>query len=218
MLRLTELKLPLDHEPDALRAAVAERLGVPLDAVLEVHVARRGYDARRKRDIHLVYTLDATVAEGIAIPPGVPEAPDTTYVPPFRARPGVGPRPVVIGAGPCGLMAALTLAEMGFRPIVLERGTIVRQRTKDTWALWRKSILTPESNVQFGEGGAGTFSDGKLYSGIQDKRHLGRKVMTAFVEAGAPEEILYVSKPHIGTFRLVTVVEGIRARIEALGG
>lgn len=218
MLRLTELKLPLDHEPDALRAAAAERLGVPLDAVLEVHVARRGYDARRKRDIHLVYTLDATVAEGIAIPAGVPEAPDTTYVPPFRARPGVGPRPVVIGAGPCGLMAALTLAEMGFRPIVLERGTIVRERTKDTWALWRKSILTPESNVQFGEGGAGTFSDGKLYSGIQDKRHLGRKVMTAFVEAGAPEEILYVSKPHIGTFRLVTVVEGIRARIEALGG
>jgi uncharacterized FAD-dependent dehydrogenase len=218
MVRLTELKLPLDHEPDALRVAAAARLGVPLEAILTCEVARRGYDARRKRDIHLVYTLDVTVADGMPVPPDVPPTPDTTYVPPVHARSGQGPRPVVIGAGPCGLMAALTLAEMGFRPIVLERGKIVRERTKDTWALWRKSVLTPESNVQFGEGGAGTFSDGKLYSGIQDKRHLGRKVLTDFVAAGAPEEILYVSKPHIGTFRLVTVVEGIRARIEALGG
>ncbi len=218
MLRLTELKLPLDHGPDALRVAAAERLGVPLGAVCEVHVARRGYDARRKRDIHLVYSLDVALADGVQAPADVPTTPDTTYIPPVRATPGKHPRPVVIGAGPCGLMAALTLAEMGFRPIVLERGKIVRERTKDTWALWRRSVLTPESNVQFGEGGAGTFSDGKLYSGIQDKRHLGRKVMTAFVEAGAPEEILYVSKPHIGTFRLVTVVEGIRTRIEALGG
>ena len=218
MLRLTEVKLPLDHTPDALRAAAAERLGVPADAILACEVARRGYDARRKRDIHLVYTLDVTVADGTPVPPDVLPAPDTTYVPPVRARPGLGPRPVVIGAGPCGLMAALTLAEMGFRPIILERGKIVRERTKDTWALWRRSVLTPESNVQFGEGGAGTFSDGKLYSGIQDKRFLGRKVLTDFVAAGAPEEILYVSKPHIGTFRLVTVVEGIRARIESLGG
>ncbi len=218
MLRLTELKLPLDHEPSALRTAAAARLGVPEEAVLSVEVARRGYDARRKRDIHLVYTLDVTVAAGVAVPGDVTEAPDTTYVPPVFVRAGSVPRPVVIGAGPCGLMAALTLAEMGFRPIVLERGKIVRERTKDTWALWRRSVLTPESNVQFGEGGAGTFSDGKLYSGIQDKRHLGRKVMTEFVAAGAPDEILYVSKPHIGTFRLVTVVEGLRAKIEALGG
>ncbi len=221
MLRLTELKLPLDHEPDALRAAAAARLGVPAEAILSCEVARRGYDARRKRDIHLVYTLDVTLADETAVRRRLPDiavTPDTTYVPPPRARPGIGPRPVVIGAGPCGLMAALILAEMGFRPIILERGKIVRERTKDTWALWRRSVLTPESNVQFGEGGAGTFSDGKLYSGIQDKRHLGRKVMTEFVAAGAPEEILYVSKPHIGTFRLVTVVEGIRARIESLGG
>jgi uncharacterized protein len=217
MYRLTELKLPLDHEPDALRSAAAVRLGVPEATVLDVVVARRGYDARRKRDIHLVYTLDVTVADGVAVAADVPTTPDTRYVPPVRARVG-GPRPVVIGAGPCGLMAALTLAEMGFRPIVLERGKIVRERTKDTWALWRRSVLTPESNVQFGEGGAGTFSDGKLYSGIADKRHLGRKLMEAFVAAGAPEEILYISKPHIGTFRLVTVVEGLRAKIEALGG
>jgi uncharacterized FAD-dependent dehydrogenase len=107
---------------------------------------------------------------------------------------------------------------MGFRPLILERGQPVRQRTKDTWALWRRGILNPESNVQFGEGGAGTFSDGKLYSGIKDSRHLTRKLLTEFVEAGAPEEILTASKPHIGTFRLVTVVEGIRAKIEALGG
>ena len=221
MLRLTELKLPLDHPPDALRAAAAERLGVGVDEILGVEVARRGYDARRKTNIHLVYTLDVTVADQTASlerVPGAGATPDTTYVPPVHAGPGGFKRPVVIGGGPCGLMAALTLAEIGFRPIILERGKIVRERTKDTWALWRRSVLTPESNVQFGEGGAGTFSDGKLYSGIQDKRHLGRKVLTDFVAAGAPEEILYVSKPHIGTFRLVTVVEGIRARIESLGG
>ncbi len=221
MLRLTEVKLPLDHEPDALRPAAAARLGIDPAAILDCVVARRGYDARRKSDIHLVYTLDVAVADEAALlaaVPGVSVTPDTTYKPAIHARPGSTARPVIIGAGPCGLMAALTLAEMGFRPIVLERGTIVRQRTKDTWGLWRRGVFTPESNVQFGEGGAGTFSDGKLYSGIQDKRHLGRKVLADFVAAGAPEEILYVSKPHIGTFRLVTVVEGIRARIEALGG
>jgi hypothetical protein len=125
---------------------------------------------------------------------------------------------VVIGFGPCGIFAALLLAQMGFKPIVLERGKTVRQRTKDTWGLWRKNVLNPESNVQFGEGGAGTFSDGKLYSQIKDPRHLGRKVMQEFVKAGAPPEILYVARPHIGTFKLVKVVENIREQIVALGG
>jgi uncharacterized protein len=224
MLRLAELKLPLDHGDAALRAAAAARLGVPDSELGEVHVARRGYDARRRSAISLVYTLDVTVAdesEVLARPkpdPRITPTPDIAYHPVAQAPAALERRPIVIGAGPCGLLAALTLAQMGFRPIILDRGKVVRERTKDTWALWRRGILTPESNVQFGEGGAGTFSDGKLWSGIKDPLHLGRKVLEEFVAAGAPPEILYVSKPHIGTFRLVTVVEALRAQIEALGG
>ncbi|HWA62065.1 MAG TPA: hypothetical protein VG939_11865, partial [Caulobacteraceae bacterium] len=145
--------------------------------------------------------------------------PDTAYRPPATPpRRAARPRPVVVGAGPCGLVAGLILAEMGLAPIILDRGKVVRERTKDTWGLWRRGELNPESNVQFGEGGAGTFSDGKLYSQIKDPRFLGRKVLTEFVEAGAPSEILTEAHPHIGTFRLVTMVESLRAKIEALGG
>jgi uncharacterized protein len=228
MIRLTELRLPLSHPEAALRAAILQRLGLP-DAALEaVQVVRRGYDARNPRAIMLVYTLDLAVRDEAALlrrhagDPRLGPAPDTRYRfvarAPEEASAGGAPRPIVIGTGPCGLMAALVLAQMGFRPIILERGKPVRERTKDTWALWRRGVLTPESNVQFGEGGAGTFSDGKLYSGIKDPRHYGRKLLQEFVKAGAPEEILTVSKPHIGTFRLVTMVESIRAEIEALGG
>jgi uncharacterized FAD-dependent dehydrogenase len=221
VLRLTDVKLPLDHDEPALRAAVLARLGVQ-DAT--VHVVRRGYDARRRSAIHLVYTLDVEVADEAAVlgrlgdDRQIGPAPDMAYTHVARAPAGLSHRPVVIGAGPCGLFAALTLAQMGFRPIILERGREVRQRTVDTFALWRKSILSPESNVQFGEGGAGTFSDGKLWSGVRDPAHLGRRVLEAFVRAGAPEEILVSSKPHIGTFRLVTVVEHLRRTIEGLGG
>jgi uncharacterized FAD-dependent dehydrogenase len=228
MIRINELKLPLDHPPDALREAVLTRLAIPASDLLSVTVARRGYDARRRSAIQLVYAVDVELRDEAAIlDPHIRPTPDTRYRLPVRAIPPtarLGPsrpetlRPVVIGTGPCGLMAALTLAEMGFRPLILERGKLVRERTRDTWGLWRRGILNPESNVQFGEGGAGTFSDGKLYSGIKDSRHLTRKLLTEFVEAGAPEEILTSAKPHIGTFRLVTVVEGIRAKIEALGG
>ena len=223
MIRLTELRLPLHHPEDALRAAVLARLGIADGGLKAMQVFRRGYDARKPQAIMLVYTLDVEVADEAALlarhagDQRIGPAPDTEYRFVARAPEGIR-RPVVVGTGPCGFMAALLLAQMGFRPLILERGKVVRERTKDTWGLWRRGVLNPESNVQYGEGGAGTFSDGKLYSQIRDPRHYGRKVLAEFVKAGAPEEILYVSKPHIGTFRLVSMVEHIRAEIEALGG
>jgi uncharacterized FAD-dependent dehydrogenase len=228
MLRITELRLPLDHAEDALRPAIVRRLGIA-DADLQAfHVFRRAYDARKKSAIVLAYTVDCELRDEAAVLAAhagdahVRPAPDTRYRfvghAPADFRASGRPRPVVVGFGPCGIFAALVLAQMGLAPIVLERGREVRQRTKDTWGLWRRGVLDPASNVQFGEGGAGTFSDGKLYSQISDPRHLTRKVLTEFVQAGAPEEILFVSKPHIGTFRLVSMVEKIRADIVALGG
>ncbi len=224
-LRLTELRLPLDHTPGALREAVLARLGVADGDLLTLSVFRRGWDARGHARVRLVYSVDVELAGTAAArvltahprDDKIRERPDMRYPGASRAPAG-GVRPVVVGAGPCGLFAALILAQAGFRPILLERGRSVRERTRDTWALWRRGVLTPESNVQFGEGGAGTFSDGKLYSGVSDPRHLGRKVLEEFVRAGAPEEILVSAKPHIGTFRLVSMVERIRAAIEELGG
>ncbi len=231
MIRITELRLPLDHAEPALRAAVLQRLGVPDAALASFTVFRRAWDARRKSAIVLIYTVDCTLADHsleadlLARHAGdvhLRPAPDTRYrfvghAPADFAALG-RPRPVVVGFGPCGIFAALILAQMGLRPLVLERGKPVRERTKDTWGLWRQGVLDPQSNVQFGEGGAGTFSDGKLWSQISDARHLTRKVLTEFVKAGAPEEILFVAKPHIGTFRLVGMVEKMRAEIESLGG
>jgi len=224
MLRLTDLKLPLGHAAEALYAAVVQRLGIGPEDLISHVVVRRAHDARRRSAIALVYTVDACVRDEGALLAGLAGdartqlAPDTEYRLVAKAPASIASRPVVIGAGPCGLFAGLVLAQMGFRPIILDRGKVVRERTKDTWALWRRGVLNPESNVQFGEGGAGTFSDGKLYSQIKDPRHLGRKVLTEFVAAGAPPEILTDGKPHIGTFRLVTMVERLRASIEALGG
>lgn len=230
MLRLNEIKLPLDHKEGELAAAIASKLGVSVTELLRIAVFKRSYDARNKSNILLIYQVDvaldrATETELLA---GLPDnasvgpSPDTSYHFVARANtnfPGSNQqRPIIIGFGPCGILAALLLAQMGLRPIVVERGLDVRQRTKDTWALWREGKLKTESNVQFGEGGAGTFSDGKLYSQVKDKRHLGRKVLEEFVKAGAPEEILTVSKPHIGTFKLVKMVENIRAEILRLGG
>jgi uncharacterized protein len=223
MLRLTEIRLPLDHDETALRAAVADRLGADAGALIDLRVFRRAVDARKRRAIVFSYTVDVTLADAatggrVSARLGVRPTPDSSYRFVARAPAQLNARPIVIGAGPCGLFAALLLAEMGFRPLILERGRVVRERTKDTWGLWRRGVLDPGSNVQFGEGGAGTFSDGKLYSQIKDPHRLGRKVLTEFVAAGAPAEILTEAHPHIGTFRLVTMVESIRAKIESLGG
>ena len=224
MLRITELKLPLDHPESAIKTAILNRLGIGAEELITYTVFRQGHDARKRDAISLVYTLDVETKNEQAIltrlknDPHISLTPDTTYHFVTQAPDNMTERPVVIGTGPCGLFAGLILAQMGFRPIILERGKEVRERTKDTFGLWRKGIFNPESNVQFGEGGAGTFSDGKLYTQIKDPNHYGRKVLTEFVKAGAPAEILRVSKPHIGTFKLVSMVEQMRATIESLGG
>jgi uncharacterized protein len=227
VIRLSELKFGLDHTPEDLRTRVCRTLGVGDADVAQVHPFKRSYDAR-KAALQVVYIVDVALADPMREPAllaqlksqaHISATPDMAYrVPEAAQLPADATRPVVVGFGPCGMFAALILAQAGLRPIVLERGKTVRERTKDTWGLWRKNVLQPESNVQFGEGGAGTFSDGKLYSQIKDPRHLGRKVMHEFVQAGAPDDILLESHPHIGTFKLVKVVENMRAQIIALGG
>ncbi|MCK9394284.1 MAG: NAD(P)/FAD-dependent oxidoreductase [Methylobacter sp.] len=224
MLRITELKLPLDHPENLLKTTILDRLGISAEELITYTIFRQGYDARKRNAILLVYTVDVAAKNEQAIlnrlqdDPHISLTPDTTYHIVTQAPKHLAQRPVIIGTGPCGLFAGLILAQMGFKPIILERGKEVRERTKDTFGLWRKSRFNPESNVQFGEGGAGTFSDGKLHTQIKDPNHYGRKVLTELVKAGAPDEILHVSKPHIGTFKLVTVVEQLRATIESLGG
>lgn len=230
MLRINEIKLPLHHTDDDLSSAIVNKLAISKDELKDFSVFKRSYDARKKHNILLIYQVDVTLnksAEDRLLASSqsqntIRESPDTSYH--FVARasddfPAADQqRPIIIGFGPCGILAALVLAQMGLKPIVLERGQDVRQRTKDTWGFWRDRKLNSESNVQFGEGGAGTFSDGKLYSQVKDKRHLSRKVLQEFVIAGAPKEIMYISKPHIGTFKLVKMVENMRAEITRLGG
>ena len=228
MLRITELRLPLDHPKEALRVAILNRLDITSADLIDFAVFKRSYDARKKNALLFVYSIDVTLKNEALLlknfhrDKNLHSSPDTGYYPVAQAPANFAAasilRPVVVGFGPCGIFAALILAQMGFKPIVLERGKPARERTHDTWGLWRNRKLNPESNVQFGEGGAGTFSDGKLYSQIKDPRFLGRKVMREFVKAGAPPEIMYMSKPHVGTFRLVGIVEKMRAEIIALGG
>jgi uncharacterized FAD-dependent dehydrogenase len=229
MLRLSEIRLPLNHDDGELSAYIVKKLDIAPAQLLGFTIFKRSYDARNKNisldyllDVELSPELEKALLEKFSGQRFIRPSPDTSYHFVAQAKANFPAkeqqRPIVIGFGPCGILAALILAQMGLKPIVLERGQEVRQRTKDTWGLWREGKLNTESNVQFGEGGAGTFSDGKLYSQVKDKNHLGRKVLTEFVKAGAPEEILMVSKPHIGTFKLVTMVESMRAEITHLGG
>ncbi len=224
VLRLTEIKLDLDHPEAALKTAILRTLGIPEPELLGYRIRRRGYDARKSGEVVFVYTLDVEVKDEAALlkkfhhSHHITKAPDETYHYPAHAPANLKARPVVIGTGPCGIFAGLSLARMGFKPIILERGKIVRERTQDVWSFWRERRLNPESNVQFGEGGAGTFSDGKLHTGIKDRGHHIRQILKDFVDCGAPEEIIYISKPHIGTLRLVKVVENLREKIIELGG
>ena len=226
MIRLNEVKLPLDHDDDALRNFVLNKLSITTEQLVDIHIFKRGYDARKRNKITLIYTLDLTfdnldedqVLMRFEDDQLVRKSPDTSYKYVAQAPADLEERPIVIGMGPCGLFAGLILAQMGFNPIILERGKSVHERAKDTFRFWRTGELNTESNVQFGEGGAGTFSDGKLYSQVKDPNFLGLKVKQEFVAAGAPAEIIYVSKPHIGTFKLVTMVERMRRKIIELGG
>ncbi len=230
MLRLTELRLPLDHPEEALHQAVFARLGTQ---PAEMTVFKRSVDARKKSGPVFIYTVDCSLASPAeeaeilrtrAADPHLRPAPDTRYRPVGHAPADFAAaadtrRPVVVGFGPCGIFAALVLAQMGLqadRAGARQGGARAHQGHLGPVA--QATCCTPSRNVQFGEGGAGTFSDGKLYSQIKDPRHLGRKVMTEFVKAGAPPEILYAAHPHIGTFKLVKVVENMREQIIALGG
>ncbi len=234
MLRLSELKLPLDHREEELPEAVCRRLRIPSESLRGLHLVRRSVDARRRGAIALVYCLDLELdlpeAERKRLlrrfrnDPHLRPAPDTRYRPVAGAGtdqplPSPTRRPVVIGAGPCGYFAALLLAQMGLKPLLLERGRPVKQRSADTFGFWRgERPFDPDSNAQFGEGGAGTFSDGKLYSQVSEEERLVRKVLEELVAAGANREILTRHRPHIGTFKLATVVRGLRRRIVELGG
>ena len=226
MIRLSNIKLPLDHDEQALDQAILTTLEITPEQLISFNMFRRGYDARKKSNIFLIYTLDIEVAAALeaellikfADDQLIKQTPDLEYHYVAQAPEDLKERPIIVGFGPCGLLAGLTLAQMGYNPIILDRGKEVRERTKDTFGFWREKKLNTESNVQFGEGGAGTFSDGKLYSQVKDPKQYGRKVLTEFVTSGAPAEIMYVSKPHIGTFKLVSMVEKMRAEIIRLGG
>ena len=224
MLRLTEIKLPLNHSENDIKTKILKRLKISINELVRYSVFKRSVDARKKNRIVITYSLnvetvkDEKLALDFQNDPHIRLIQEEGYRFPVKAGTGISERPLIIGAGPAGPFAGLLLAQAGFRPIILERGKQVRERTVDTFEFWRSGKLNPESNVQFGEGGAGTFSDGKLHTQIRDRGQRGRRVLQEFVKAGAPPEILYLSKPHIGTFRLVKVVETLRAEIESLGG
>ncbi|ELS04440.1 FAD-dependent dehydrogenase [Xenococcus sp. PCC 7305] len=224
MLRLKEIKLPLDHHESAIQDVILKKLHISAAELIRYTIFKRSYDARKKGKIILVYIIDVETTKEKKLlqrfkkDSHVCLTPDMTYHLVTQASQASEMRPIVVGTGPCGMFAGLLLAQMGFRPILLERGKSVRDRSVDTFGFWLKKRLNSESNAQFGEGGAGTFSDGKLYSQVRDPKYYGRKVLTELVNAGADPEILYINKPHIGTYRLVKIVQNLRATIEGLGG
>ncbi len=229
MLRLTELKLPLEHPSNGLEKLILKRLKIPPSELISYKLVKRSIDARCNEDIKLIYSVDVSVKGESGLlkrfvqNKNICKSPNVAYkniakAPKDFPREGEN-RPVVVGAGPCGYFAALTLAQMGFRPLLIEQGKPVEKRTVETFGFWHGKIpFNPDSNVQFGEGGAGTFSDGKLYSQVSDPDHYGRKVLEELVFSGANPEILTLHRPHIGTFKLATVVRGLRSRIRELGG
>jgi len=220
MLRITSLSLPIGHSESDLADLAAERLGVSSESLSGLHVRRKSVDARKRGGVFFVYTVDVEIdgdeQSFVDTAKGISVARSLDYKRPASGKCSV--RPVIIGTGPCGLFAGLILAEAGFKPLLLERGKPANERAKDVARFWKDGVLDENSNVQFGEGGAGTFSDGKLTTQIKDKHNRCRKVLDEFVAAGAAEEILYLAKPHIGTDVLVEVVTNIREKIVSLGG
>ena len=224
MIKITNLRLRFDHHPDALRKAAADALAVSLDRIIAIEVKRVSLDARANRPLSRVYTVVVDVKEECSLLTRIEKTGNLSswvekaYEPPMIHHPEKMNRPVIVGTGPAGLFSGLVLAEAGLNPLLIERGKPVRERSADVGKFWKEGVLKKESNVQFGEGGAGTFSDGKLTTRVKDRFQRTAKILTEMVEAGAPEEILTESKPHIGTANLVRVVENIREKIEGLGG
>ncbi len=224
MIKITNLKLPFDHQDNEIRKAAAVKIGIPEDKILSLKIKRRSLDARSRRPISRVYTIIVEVEDQGSYNRRIEKDPDLSlseereYEAPAVISGINRERPLIVGTGPAGLFAALILAEAGFNPLLIDRGKPARKRVMDVSHFWKAGELNPESNVQFGEGGAGTFSDGKLTTRVKDKSLRAEKILQELAAAGAPPEILIESKPHVGTANLVRIVENLRSKIESLGG
>ena len=224
MIQISQLKLPVTHKKSDLEKKISTTLKISRSELLNWHIEKKSLDARRKPDLFYVYTITAEVSNEKRILKRIKNKNITlkSKSDSYECNPTgnqiLKHRPVVIGTGPAGLFCGYELARMGYRPILLERGASIEERQKDVEEFWNTGNLNPESNVQFGEGGAGTFSDGKLNTLVHDTYHRGKEVLRLFVKYGAPESILYDAKPHIGTDILANVVKNIRGAIISMGG